>query len=88
MVHNVAISAEGGTTAQVMCATASQLAFFCLLRVSEYAPNVKDHEHDDCHALLARDVLFEVAVPPGQRPVILDATQVTAAIDVATGDVN
>jgi hypothetical protein len=79
MVHNVAMAAEGGSTAQVMCATAIQLAFFCLLRVSEYAPNVKDHEHDDCHALLARDVLFEVAVP-GRRPVMLDATQVTAAM--------
>jgi hypothetical protein len=80
MVHNVAMAAEGGPTAQVMCATAIQLAFFCLLlRVSEYAPNVKDHEHDDCHALLARDVLFEVAVP-GRRPVMLDATHVTAAM--------
>ncbi len=79
MVHNVAACAEGGSTAKVMCATAIQLAFFCLLRVSEYAPNVKDHLHDDCHALLARDVLFEITVP-GRRPVMLDATQVTAAM--------
>jgi hypothetical protein len=60
-----------------MCATGIQLAFFCLLRVSEYVPNQKDIEHKSCHAMLAKDVLFEVTQPGGGSRMI-DATQVSA----------
>jgi hypothetical protein len=59
----------------VMVATAIALAFFCLLRVSEYVPKFTTRaatatspaeyelteDGDRCHAIMAKDVLYEVA---------------------------
>jgi hypothetical protein len=80
MVENVAVAAKSTSRiGPIMCATAIQLAFFCLLRVSEYVPNVKDIKHECCHAMLAKDVLFEVEHPDGGSQMV-DATQVTTAM--------
>ena len=57
-----------------MVSTAVTMAFFCLLRVSEYVPKYQvraatattpavyelSEEGDRCHAIMSRDVLFEV----------------------------
>ena len=62
---------------EMMTATAIQLAFMCLLRVSEYAPRGnKDEEIDDCHAILTRDVNFEVQDDDGM-PTMVSANRVT-----------
>ncbi len=74
MVGHIARGAT--TTTSVMCATAIQLAFFCLLRVSEYVPNLKTKRHKCCHAMLAKDVLFEVQNSDGGTDMI-DATKIT-----------
>jgi hypothetical protein len=78
MVENIVVGARGSKSVdRIMCATAIQLAFFCLLRVSEYVPNLKTVKHECCHAMLAKDVLFELTLPSG-KTAMMDATRVTA----------
>ncbi len=58
-----------------MLATAGVLAFFCLLRSSEYVPDYKGAEENCCHALLAEDVQFELSPPDGSA-YFVDASEV------------
>lgn len=54
-----------------MVAVATQLAFFCLLRVSEYVPHYnKGEEEFACHAMLASDVEFELVSPDGRHSTV------------------
>ncbi len=63
MVEHI-VSLNNGRNAQMkqrMIATATQLAFFCLLRVSEYVPYYKQEERElRCHAMQGKDVEFEL----------------------------
>lgn len=59
-----------------MVGVAVTLAFFCLLRSSEYVPNHRGAEHNCCHALLAKDVEFEVGSDTDS--VFFDASEVRA----------
>jgi hypothetical protein len=43
------------------------LAFFCLLRTSEYVPDRRSVLENSCHALRAADVLFELSDAEGRR---------------------
>jgi hypothetical protein len=49
-------------TMKHMISVAIQLAFFCLLRASEYVPEYKADAKDCAHALKSNDVLFEVNI--------------------------
>lgn len=62
MVEDIATDLKrSGTMKSMMVATAVQIAFFCLLRVSEYVPhaNKRDRIHK-CHAMKGKDVEFEI----------------------------
>jgi hypothetical protein len=65
-----------------MIGVAATLAFFCLLRVSEYVPGYTKIELDEdgyrCHAITARDVLFEVASLTGEESEFVPSHKVTA----------
>lgn len=63
-----------GTKDAEMTAVAIQIAFFCLLRVSEYVPSTKRLRLGSCHALRAGDVQFELQ--QGSGTVWQDATEV------------
>jgi hypothetical protein len=77
MVDKIRRRARHEGIGAVMCATAIEMAFFCLLRVSEYVPKVTKKKNESCHAMLAKDVLFEVALSDGSMR-MLESTQVTA----------
>ena len=63
MVQHLRLS---GSIEDEMVAVAVMIAFFALFRSSEYVPDHVGSEHNCCHALLARDVQFEVTLPNGQ----------------------
>jgi hypothetical protein len=46
------------------------LAFYCLLRTSEYVPDRRSVKENSCHALRAADVLFELTDAVGQRSMV------------------
>lgn len=77
MVQKITDAARDGTIGQRMCATAIQLAFFCLLRVSEYVPDNAKIKRGSCHAMLAKDVLFEVQQADGSLKMV-DAINIRA----------
>ena len=67
-------SRERNDVKKHMTAAAIQMAF---MWVSEFAPNAKDDANDCCHAILTRDVNFEIQRDDG-TPVMVNASQVTA----------
>ncbi len=78
MVYRVTLSASSlsGIMESQMIATAVQLAFFGLLRVSEYVPDYKGEEEHCCHALKASDVFFELVVENGKH-LMVEASKAT-----------
>lgn len=60
-----------------MLGVAIQLAFFCLLRQSEYVPNQISIKNKSDHAMKASDVEFEILDHGGVNTLWYDASQVT-----------
>jgi hypothetical protein len=79
-LHIATQAAVAGDIDSHMTATAIQLAFACLLRVSEYVAKAQDIEDECCHAMLVADVWFEVANATGTGSEFICACDVTAAM--------
>jgi hypothetical protein len=59
-----------GHTLDAMVGAGILLAFFCLLRTSEYVPNRRSVMENACHALKASDVWFELIDKDGNRVMV------------------
>jgi len=71
-------TANGSMLGQ-MIASAAQLGLFCLFRSSEYVGNHRGGPGNQCHAILAKDVLFEVTHDNGES-VWFNASEVTVGM--------